>query len=179
MISGGPSPGLKAEFWAHLLEAMPAECRVILDTSGSSLGHLEKRSLYIYKSNIEELGRFSRHTINSDVDVIQSARNMIDDGIAQNVVTSLGAGGAVLVTAHEDIHAIAPTVPISSRVGAGDSMTAGIVFALSRQEPIENAFLWGVAAGTAAVMTPGIQLCHRKETEDVFARIRQSSPLES
>jgi 6-phosphofructokinase 2 len=41
-----------------------------------------------------------------------------------------------------------------------------MVFALAEGKPIEDAFRFGVAAGAAAVMTAGTQLCRR---DDVLA----------
>jgi 6-phosphofructokinase 2 len=61
-----------------------------------------------------------------------------------------------------------PTVPIVSKVGAGDSMVAGIVLSLARGKPLMEAVLFGVAAGTAAVMTPGTELCRREDAERLY-----------
>ncbi len=176
VISGGPSPGLSADFYTRLINATSDDCRVILDTSGLAISSFDKRPMYLYKSNIGELGLFLGRTLQSDADVVESARSLIVAGVTEYVVTSLGAGGALLVSENKVIQIKAPTVPIVSRVGAGDSMTAGMVLALSRKESIDDAFMWGVAAGTAAVMTPGTQLCHRSQTEELFARLRQ--PIE-
>jgi 6-phosphofructokinase 2 len=49
----------------------------------------------------------------------------------------------------------APEVPVASRIGAGDSMLAGIVLALARGDGMRDAVLLGLAAGSATVMTPG------------------------
>ncbi len=56
------------------------------------------------------------------------------------------------------------TVPIVSKVGAGDSMVAGMVLSLARgSSPRES--VPGVAAGAAAVMTPGTELCRREDAK--------------
>jgi len=51
-------------------------------------------------------------------------------------------------------------------------MVAGIVLALSRGMTIQDAASFGVAAGTAAVMTPGTQLCRREDTERLFKEMK-------
>jgi 6-phosphofructokinase 2 len=73
----------------------------------------------------------------------------------------------------EPDHITAPTVPIRSKVGAGDSMVAGIVLSLSRGESFHTALLYGVAAGTAAVMTPGTDLCRKEDTERLFNHLKK------
>ena len=65
----------------------------------------------------------------------------------------------------------APTVPIKSKVGAGDSMVAGIMTALKRGWKIPDAGRFGVAAGAEAVMTEGAELCRREDTERLYERI--------
>jgi 6-phosphofructokinase 2 len=84
---------------------------------------------------------------------------------------SLGAGGALACTADGDWRAIAPPVRVRSAVGAGDSMVAGLVVALQRGAPLPEALRWGVAAGTAAVLTEGTQLCRRTDVERVHATV--------
>jgi 6-phosphofructokinase 2 len=65
-------------------------------------------------------------------------------------------------------HILPPTVPIVSKVGAGDSMVAGIVLSLARGKPLRESVLFGAAAGTSAVMTPGTELCRREDAERLF-----------
>ena len=80
-------------------------------------------------------------------------------------------GGALLVSEAVTRRIAAPAVPIRSRVGAGDSMVAGLVLALAQGRSLEEAATYGVAAGSAAVMTPGSELCRREDTERIFRRM--------
>jgi 6-phosphofructokinase 2 len=95
----------------------------------------------------------------------------VDQGQAQVVVVSLGAGGALLVSGEETTHLRSPTVPIRSKIGAGDSMVAGIVLALAREQSLVDAARFGVAAGAAAVMTPGTELCRQQDTKELYQQI--------
>jgi len=52
--------------------------------------------------------------------------------------------------------------------GAGDIMVAGIALSLARGKPLRESVLFGVAAGTAAVMTPGTELCRREDAERLY-----------
>ena len=53
----------------------------------------------------------------------------------------------------------APRVALVSAVGAGDSMVCGILAALDSGRDLEDAVAQGVAAGSAALLTPGTELC--------------------
>jgi 6-phosphofructokinase 2 len=93
--------------------------------------------------------------------------------MAEVVVVSLGAAG-VLFAAKEGTRRIrAPTVHIRSKVGAGDSTVAGITISLARGRPVADSVMYGVAAGSAAVMTPGTELCTLRDTERLFARLQE------
>jgi 6-phosphofructokinase 2 len=47
-------------------------------------------------------------------------------------------------------------------------MVAGITVCLARGKLLKESVLFGVAAGTAAVMTPGTELCRREDAERLF-----------
>ena len=51
-------------------------------------------------------------------------------------------------------------------------MVAGIVLGLSRGKEVRAAVRFGMAAGAAAVMTPGTELCRREDTERLYERLR-------
>jgi 6-phosphofructokinase 2 len=52
-------------------------------------------------------------------------------------------------------------------------MVAGITLALARGDFLEDAVRLGVAAGAAAVMTPGTELCRKEDTEKLLKRMKR------
>ena len=102
---------------------------------------------------------------------IEAARTLVSQGRAEVVVVSLGAEGALLVTKTIAEYFPAPKVSAHSAVGAGDSMVGAIVLALERGWGLTEAVCYGVAAGTATIMTPGTELCHRADVERLLAEI--------
>ncbi len=175
VISGSLPPGAPVDFCATLAEAVPPQTRVILDTSGAALREGAEQGMFLIKPNIVELEQFAGREIKDEGDMVDAARQLIASGGTNAVVTSLGAAGAVLVTADTHCRVHAPTVRIRSKVGAGDSMVAGIVLALQRGEPLERAVIFGVAAGSAAVMSEGTELCSRDDTERLFHQMTATS----
>jgi 6-phosphofructokinase 2 len=103
----------------------------------------------------------------------EAAGKIVRNGMCRIVVVTMGAGGALVVTGESSWRFNTPTVPIQSRVGAGDSMLAGIVLGLARGDPLEQAVLYGMAAGSAAVMTPGTELCRRRDTDTLYRQIQE------
>jgi 6-phosphofructokinase 2 len=50
-------------------------------------------------------------------------------------------------------------------------MVAGIVLSLARELPLKEAVRFGVAAGAAATMTPGTELCRREDAERLYGQM--------
>jgi 6-phosphofructokinase 2 len=55
-----------------------------------------------------------------------------------------------------------------STLGAGDSMVAGMVMALSNHMSLNDVLRYGVASGTAATLTHGSELCRGEDVERLF-----------
>ncbi len=85
---------------------------------------------------------------------IGAARVLFDQGVPQVLVT-LGAAGAVLVSEDAARHAVADPVTVRSTVGAGDCCLAGFLLARSRGADDSEALATGVAYGSAAVSMSG------------------------
>jgi len=51
-------------------------------------------------------------------------------------------------------------------------MVAGIVSSLSQGNSPEEAVRFGIAAGAAAVMTPGTELCRGEDASRIYARMK-------
>jgi 6-phosphofructokinase 2 len=174
VLSGSLPPDVDEHLYARIANMMPESCRVILDTSGRPLQFGLESPLFLIKPNMHELEQLAGRSIEDDTQLREIARALIDQGRTQVVLTSLGSGGAVLTTADEHEQLRSPTVKIRSKVGAGDSMVAGIVFALSQGKPLADATRYGIAAGAAAVMTEGTELCRRQDTERLYADMTNS-----
>jgi 6-phosphofructokinase 2 len=53
-------------------------------------------------------------------------------------------------------------------------MVAGMVLSLAQGRPLREAVRFGVAAGAAAVMNPGTELCHREDAERLYNQVTDS-----
>ena len=171
VASGSLPPGVPPDGFAQVARTIKASgSRLVLDTSGSALVCGVTSGVYLVKPNLRELAALAGVKIADEEHVKAAARSIVERGWSEVVVVSLGAGGALVVTATDCHRIIAPIVPVRSRVGAGDSMVAGIVLALVRDWPLAEAVRFGVAAGAAAVMQHGTELCHREDAERLFGR---------
>lgn len=174
--SGSLPPGVPKDFYALLAQKVKnLQSRLIVDTSGEELRLAVEPGVYMLKLNMRELGELAGQKIKDESQQEAVAMEIVENGQSELVVVSLGAGGALLVSKEGYERFRAPTVPIRSKVGAGDSMVAGIVLSLARGKSLRDAIRFGIAAGSAAVMTPGTELCRRDDTERLYTRMVSES----
>ena len=173
IVASGSTPnGVPEDFYLQVADlAKDMTSKLIVDTSGKQLKLASEAGVFLLKPNMRELGTLAGNKIESEAHQKEAAREIVDSGNAEVVVTSLGAGGALLVTEDHIEHIRTPTVPIRSKLGAGDSMVAGIVYYLSKGKSIREAVMYGVAAGAAAVMTPGIELCNKTDADNLYENL--------
>jgi 6-phosphofructokinase 2 len=174
VLSGSLPAGVDEGLYARIAGAVAPSCKVVLDTSGGALELALESAVYLIKPNIGELEQLAGHPIEDDAQLRKSADSLVQEDTVEVVVTSLGSGGVVLTTAEGHRHIPAPTVKIRSKVGAGDSTVGGIVHALTKGKSILEAVCFGVAAGSAAVMTEGTELCRRKDVERLYQTVSQT-----
>lgn len=176
IASGSLPPGVPADFYGRLSAiAAKTGSKLIVDTSGAALQHAAGEGTFLLKPNLNEVRELAGGKPFSDVFLEGMARSLVAAKRAKVVAVSMGAAGSLVVWEGGATRVVAPTVPVVSRVGAGDSMVAGTVVALTRGMPIEEAVRYGVAAGTAAVMTPGTELCRRDDTDRLYEQMRATS----
>lgn len=169
VASGSLPPGLPDDFYAQVARSGKDNvARVIVDASGKALNLALQEGVYLIKPNGREFKDLIGKDIKEESQIKAEARKMVKSGRCEVLVISLGAAGALLVSGNIAEHISAPTVPIVSKVGAGDSMVAGMVLSLARGKALRESVLFGMASGAAAVMTPGSELCRREDAERLY-----------
>jgi 6-phosphofructokinase 2 len=157
--SGSLPPGVPEDFYARVARiAKDKAARMVLDTAGRPLAAALQHGVYLVKPNLRELQELVQRPISHAADWVKAARTLVENGSAEIVALTLGHQGALLVTADEAVRARAPDVRPVSAVGAGDSFLGGMVWGLASGHSLVDAFRYGVAAGSAAVLNPGTEL---------------------
>jgi 6-phosphofructokinase 2 len=177
IVASGSLPlGVPHDFYHRVGELAKGHGkRLVLDTSGAALRRAG-RGIYLLKPSLRELEDLTGRQIRSEREETAAARLLVEQGCTEIVVVSLGARGALLVTAEEA--ECFPAIPVSgkSTVGAGDSMLAGIVFALIQGLRVREAVQFGIAAGAAALLGSGTQLCRREDVERLYEAVPMGPP---
>ena len=152
-ISGSLPPGVAPAALRALIEAIPATCHVALDTSGAPLQACLGAPIALLKINRDELSHALDMPLTDIATTISAARQLVATG-PRAVVITLGARGALAVSADGAWIVDAPAIVAVSPVGSGDCTLAGMVDALSHDAPLADATVAGVACGSANALAP-------------------------
>lgn len=173
IASGSLSPGMPDDFHARLLPLARAQgARLVLDSSGPALAQAVRAGgLWMIKPSHGEFEALIGRRCARPQAIGEAAQALVRQGAAEIVVVSLGQEGAVYADRDGYVHRAPPDVAVHSAVGAGDSFVGGMVHKLAQGWPPQRAFLYGMAAGTAAVLTPGTELCRPEDVERLFVRM--------
>ncbi|MDO8614254.1 MAG: 1-phosphofructokinase [Dehalococcoidia bacterium] len=172
VLAGSIPPPLTAELYTEIIhEAVEAGAHTVLDADGAALAAGAAAHPEMLKGNRRELERLLGRHLDDEESTLAAAREVQDTGVAGVVVTR-GREGAVAAIDHHYLRGIAPRVRAVSAVGSGDAFLAGVVLTLSRGGQMDDAMRLGIAAGTAAVLTHGTELCHRREVDILLSRVK-------
>lgn len=179
VASGTLPPGGPPDFYDRVAAmARDLGARCVLDTSGEPLSHTGA-GVYLLKPSLRELRELVDRDLTGEAAQVAAARELVAAGRCEVVVLSLGAGGALVVTAGSADRFEAIPVAVRSGVGAGDAMLAGITVGLARGRPLHDAVRLGMAAGAAMLTTPGTRPCRREEIEKLYHRAAGATSVDS
>jgi 1-phosphofructokinase len=155
VIAGSLPIGVEPAFVVDLIHRLRAVgAKVAIDSSGAALAAALDAGVDFAKPNQYELAEYAGIDAN-DPDALLSAARQLRRECVPQLIVSLGAEGALFLTADAELRAQAPQVQVVSTVGAGDALLAG--------------YLQGVLAGDDC------EGCARRAT--VYARSRLESLL--
>lgn len=169
MLCGSLPPGVDHHLYNNLIElAEEHGVQTLLDTDGDALLHALEAKPTIVKPNQSEAERLLNTALITRSQLIDAVTRIKQLG-PRSVVLSLGSRGAIAATSSEGVlEVLPPPVEAVCPIGAGDAMSAAIVWALHRGESFGEALRWGVAAGTASTKLPGITLATLDQTKEVY-----------
>lgn len=166
VISGSLPPGLNHEAVRKVRENVDAE--VAVDLHGDVLGKLEGDYL-VAKPNRDELSEATGVDVDSVEKAVEASQILLDKGF-ENVLASLGAEGAVLVTPNESHRVKGIETEVADTTGAGDALLSGFIAALKEKNDSLEALRKGLAFATLVVETSGTRPPEMQKMEDYVDR---------
>ena len=171
VLTGSLPPGCPEGTYRHLMTALQGK-KCILDTEGKELELASKGACpFLIKPNLREM----EATLGIELRTMRAIRDaallFIRLGV-RHAVVSMGAMGAMYISADKTLFAPALRVETKSTVGAGDAMIGGMLLGYEIEKDMAKAFRYGIAAGAASVMTEGTQLIVRTDFETLLDQVK-------
>lgn len=172
VVFGGSVPvGVNPDVYRVLIQiAAAGGAKAVLDADGEAFAEGIKARPFMVKPNLDEAEHFLGKQFESKADVARAAYAIFELGI-ELVVISLGKQGAVACYQEAMYEVTAPPVKTISTIGSGDSMIAGILFALDHGKGIEDALRLGCAAGAATAMSNGADIGEKTDVDGLISGV--------
>lgn len=170
VLAGSLPPGMPAAFYAEIIRRA-GTVPVILDAAGDPLRLGIAARPFMVKANHLELSESTARALSSVKDVAQAGREIARSTATRFLIT-LGGAGAVLATADGCWQLTPPEVDRVSTIGAGDSLTAGLVAGLMQGSPLLDAVRLGIAAAADDVTTLLPGTIEAERVQELTAQVR-------
>ncbi|MBR6717314.1 MAG: 1-phosphofructokinase [Oscillospiraceae bacterium] len=165
VLAGSVPAGAPATHYADVMRALAdTGVRFAVDAEGEALCEALAQHPFVVKPNLREMcSVFGIDPVETWWDALPYGQKMIDMG-AQNVLLSLGAGGALLFNEQKRVwHLSAPRGEVKNAVGSGDSMLGGFLAGCASGKELTESLRMGIAAGSATAFSEWIATRSRME----------------
>lgn len=174
VASGSLPPGTPVDTYRRVRELLPAGARFALDTSGEGLRHALGEGLSLIKPSRRELEQLVGVSLPDRTALKSAAGRLIEQGDAEMVAVTLGGEGAIFLSKEFALEACTPSIVPVSTIGAGDSFLAILVLSLSEGRSPRVSLQRAIAAGSAALLSPGTGLCRPDQMESLVGAVAVS-----
>lgn len=172
VVSGSLPRGVPTDAYRQIIALVQSRgARAILDADGPCLKSGLRAKPFAIKPNVNELRRLTGKPLGSEAAILRAVGPVHRAGV-EVVMVSRGSKGILLIGPQERYRATPPPVTVRSTVGAGDSAVAGFVFTHASGKGLEACARIATAAGTAATLAPGNQLCRVDDVRRLASKVK-------
>ena len=172
VISGALPPQAPDYIYANIAQkAVTLGVPLLIDSQKTPLTNTLPYQPRMIKLNRRELAETCQTAIESDDDMVREARGLVARG-AQWALVTQGPHTAWLVSAKELWRCQPPAIRAINPIGAGDSTTAGVAYALRQGKSIPEATRFGLACGSADALTLVPGEVHHIDVARLHAEVR-------
>jgi 1-phosphofructokinase family hexose kinase len=171
LISGSLPPGVNVSYFGRLMERARAHgAQVFVDTDGEHLQAVLEQAPNVVAPNQQEAERLLNRSLITRGQFIEAVQRIQAMG-AEIALLSLGGRGAVTTDGRSTFEIIPPRVDAVAPIGAGDALDAAFLWARLNGSDFADAARWGVAAGTASAVLPGMAFPALEQVRAIYQRV--------
>ncbi len=171
MICGSIPPGVPPHFYCELIEmAKRHGVKTLVDTDGEALLHSLEAKPTLITPNQHEGERLLGRALITRGQFLEALDRIQKMG-SESVILSLGSRGAIASGPDGVFEALPPHIDALGPIGAGDAMAAAFTWSMEKKKSFADSLRWGVAAGTAKAMLPGMTFPTLDQTRAVYKQV--------
>ena len=157
VLAGSVPISLPNSIYCDIMEYLSEKkLNIIVDAAGELLTKVLKFKPFLIKPNNFELEEIFGRTLKTDDEIIECAKELQNLG-ARNVLVSMGAAGALMLTEYgKALKCSAPQGTAVNTTGSGDSMVAGFIAGYLEKNDYEYAVKMGISAGSASAFSENL-----------------------
>ena len=164
-IIGGSLPqGAHLDLYATLIDILhESKVQVLIDCAGEPAQQALAAHPEIIKMNHHELVETFGIGAPDIRGLASQVRSLVIEKKLACMVVTCGVEGILLVLPAETYLAAGPVLQTVNGAGAGDAVSAALVWQLSQSSPWDEALRWAAAASGAVVLTEGTAECKMED----------------
>jgi 1-phosphofructokinase family hexose kinase len=171
MICGSIPPGVPPHFYCELIEmAKRHGVKTLVDTDGDALSHSLEAKPTLITPNQHEGERLLGRALITRGQFLEALDRIQKMG-SESVILSLGSRGAIGSGPEGVFEVLPPHIDALGPIGAGDSMAAAFTWSMEKKKSFAESLRWGVAAGTAKAMLPGMTFPTFEQTRAIYKQV--------
>ena len=172
LVCGSLAPGIPASFYGKTIAlARKRKVMTLLHASGDALREGIKARPAVVTPNQSEAERLLERRLLTRTHYLDAAQRIREMG-PESVILSLASRGAVAAFADGLYEAIPPPIDAVCPIGSGDALTAAYAWRMRQPRASgPEALRWGVAAGTASALLPGMNFASLEQTEEMHRQV--------
>ncbi|WP_258006261.1 1-phosphofructokinase family hexose kinase [Mesotoga sp. B105.6.4] len=172
LLCGSVPEGVSNDIYRQLCSRMRGiGVNVYIDSDKEPFSEGVKAGPKGIKPNTHELQRLLKRDLKGESDLRRAVQEVSEKYSIEEVLLTMGGKGALALLSGSLYRINVPEVPVKSAVGAGDSFLAAYCMSRELGETAEVALKMAGAASSAAVMTPGTELCKYNDVIELLPRI--------
>ena len=172
VASGSLPAGVPDDFYARIARIVRKRgARMVLDASGAALAAAVEEGVDLIKPNLHEMRELSGTEPSDAREWEEVAKAIVRTKRIPIIALTMGHLGAALVTRDRILRAKPLDITPLSAVGAGDSFLGALIWQLALGADLAYSFRQAVAAGAAALLNPGTELCRPQDVSRLAADV--------
>lgn len=151
VLSGSIPNSYSSSIYKEIIDNLPKETKVFLDTRGDILEKTLSKKVFLTKPNLDEIRALTGKNLESIEEIIKEVKPLLNR--CENIIISLGDKGSLFFTQEKVYRALPIEGKILNTVGAGDSMLAGFLGKYIETNDLYKSYKFSVASSSASVFS--------------------------